>query len=281
MHEAHVGAELVPALVPPVTGVVVDLGHQHLAPSRAKRRTIPRPMPSPPPVTMATLSRSRSVMAATVATAAEPTQPSLRILHVMGRWLRGGVGLGLALLALGAAGPVAAASGAPAPPITVHLTLRTDHVVAGHRIKGTVALTNTTHEAITVNTCAIDGWLDVGLKSRSYSPTFAHPLVGCAPSVRIRPGTTRYPVTVVTTYGGCSQPEPSGTPPSALPICTVSDGREGPPPLPAGHYATVVEFVGLTGLAETPGRATVTLEAPAKPPSSHRAPRRRRPRRRW
>jgi hypothetical protein len=184
----------------------------------------------------------------------------------MGIWLRGGVGLGLALLALGAAGPVAAASGAPAPPITVHLTLRTDHVVAGHRIKGTVALTNTTHEAITVNTCAIDGWLDVGLKSRSYSPTFAHPLVGCAPSVRIRPGTTRYPVTVVTTYGGCSQPEPSGTPPSALPICTVSDGREGPPPLPAGHYATVVEFVGLTGLAQTPGRATVTLEAPAKPP---------------
>ena len=46
-----------------------------LAPSWAKRRTTPRPIPSPPPVTIATLSRSRSVMAPSVATVRPWRQP--------------------------------------------------------------------------------------------------------------------------------------------------------------------------------------------------------------
>lgn len=178
------------------------------------------------------------------------------------------MGLGLASLALATCGPVAEADGAqasPRPPIKVHLTLATNRVVAGHPIKGTVALTNTTQKAITVNTCAIDGWLDVGLQDSSYSPSFFHPAVGCDPSVRLEPGANRYPVTVVTTYSSCQAPQPSGTSPSSFPTCTVSDGRERPPPLPAGRYSTVVEFVGLAGLTQTPNRVVVTLKAPAKP----------------
>jgi hypothetical protein len=40
----------------------------------------------------------------------------------------------------------------------------------------------------------------------------------------------------------------------------------GPPPLPAGRYATRVDVVGLSGLTGTPNRVVVHLQRPAHPP---------------
>jgi len=165
-----------------------------------------------------------------------------------------------------AAGPGAAAGAVGAPPILVHVSLPSRPVVAGHPIKGTASLTNTTDTAITVDTCALDGWLAVGLQSPTYRASFPHYLVGCAPSVHIRPGVNRYPVTVLTSYGGCAQPQPSGSSPSIDPTCVVSDGRDVPPPLPAGRYRTTVDIVGLTGKTQPANRVVVTLRAPATPP---------------
>jgi hypothetical protein len=179
------------------------------------------------------------------------------------RW---GVVVAVALV-LGWGTPVMAETTA-AHPVKVFLTLAAHRVVAGHPIKGTVVLTNTSDRAITVNTCAIDGWLAVGLSGHGMSPSFFHSAVGCDPTVRLTPGTSRVHVTVVTRYTTCSQSEPGGNAPSpSSPNCTVSNGTQVPPPLPAGRYSTVVQLVGLDGEAQPANRLVVTLSAPAKPPT--------------
>ena len=159
----------------------------------------------------------------------------------------------------------AAADTAPAPPVKVHLTLSAHHAVAGDPIKGTVTLTNTSDHEITVNTCALDGWLAVGLRGRGTSPSFFHPAVGCDPSVRLTPGTHHFHVTVLTTYTTCTGASPAGSTPSpSNPNCIVSNGKQGPPPLPAGRYSTVVQLVGLNAETQTPNRVVVTLSASGK-----------------
>ena len=181
--------------------------------------------------------------------------------------LRRGLWIALVSLAFAGFAPVAGASKSPLPPIKVHVSLLTQEVIAGHVIKGTVVLRNTSDKAITVDTCAIDGWLAVGLSGKVNSYPFGHYAVGCAPSVRLEPGSNRFPVRVVTTYASCTQPEPSGSSPSPLsPNCTVSHGQMSPPPLPAGRYLTKVDIVGLDGLFRAPNRVVVSLRAPARPP---------------
>jgi hypothetical protein len=163
--------------------------------------------------------------------------------------------------------PVSRASKPPLAPIKVHVSLLTQKVIAGQVIKGTVVLTNTSEKAITVDTCAIDGWLAVGLSGKVNSYPFGHYAVSCAPSVRLKPGINRHPVRIITTYASCTQPEPSGSSPSPLsPNCTVSRGQMSPPPLPAGTYLTKVDIVGLDGLIRAPNRVVVSLRAPARPP---------------
>jgi hypothetical protein len=155
-----------------------------------------------------------------------------------------------------------------AHPVQVHLTLVAHRVVAGHPIRGTVVLTNTSDRTITVNTCAIDGWLAVGLSGHGMSPSFFHPAVRCDPTVRLTPGTSRVHVTVATRYPMCSQSEPGGNVPSpSSPNCTVSNGNQVPPPLPAGRYSTVVQLVGLDGETQPANRVVVSLSAPAEPPA--------------
>ena len=181
------------------------------------------------------------------------------------RWL---VPLGLLTLALVAPAPVAGASNRPSPPIKVHITLSEQEVVAGQPISGTVVFTNTTHRAVTVNTCALNGWLAVRLTGRvvdSY-PGVGSLLVTCPPSIRLVPGPNRFPVKVITTYGGCVQPQPSGTAPAPVPICVEVNGRLSQPPLPAGRYVTKLHVVGLGGLTMRPNQVTVVLEAPVKAP---------------
>ena len=158
----------------------------------------------------------------------------------------------------------AAAGGSPSHPVQVRVVLAQHRAVAGHPIKGSVILTNTTARPITVDTCAENGWLAVGLSGSVNSFPFTHTLVGCAPTVRLDPGDNRFPVTVITTYAGCTQPQPAGgaSPTLAMPTCTVA----GSPPLPPGIYSTKVDLVGLSGLTQAANRVVVHLRAPKNPP---------------
>ena len=183
----------------------------------------------------------------------------------MARSLRCLVVLASALVVMVAAPPARADATQP-PPVAVQVILGTHHVVAGHPIKGAVVLTNTTRNKITVNTCALDGWLQVGLHGKVDSLPFGGFLVGCAPTVRLAPGTRRFPVTVITTYASCTQASPEGSPLSKAPPCTESDGHVSQPPLPAGRYVTRLFVTGLAGLTRAPNRVVVTLTAPATPP---------------
>jgi hypothetical protein len=57
----------------------------------------------------------------------------------------------------------AASGGSSSRPVKVRVILAQNRAVAGHPIKGTVVLINTTARHITVDTCAANGWLAVGL----------------------------------------------------------------------------------------------------------------------
>jgi hypothetical protein len=184
-----------------------------------------------------------------------------------GRWRRvviAGIGLfGFAGFTQGAG-----ANTASPPPIKVNVLLSSHHVVAGHTIKGTVVLTNTTTEPILVNTCAINGWVAVGLSGKVDSYPFGHTEVGCNPSVKIKPGVNRLDVSVITTYAVCTEPSPSGSshPTPLSPNCVLSRGKVVAPPLPAGRYTTKVDIVGLDRLTRAAKSVTVSLTAPANPP---------------
>jgi hypothetical protein len=125
-------------------------------------------------------------------------------------------------------------------PLVTHLALARTKVRAGTSIKGTVTFTNTTSEEIEVELCAADGWLNVGLAGKGIAFEPGHLLPACAPSVVLGPGRSTFPVTVLTTYLGCSNSEP---PTTAFPMCVNSV----PPPLPIGTYRTVVVTEGLPG----------------------------------
>lgn len=180
--------------------------------------------------------------------------------------MRRGVGAALGVATLGAAGAAGAASllvaGAPVwaapasspPPIEVHLTLDAHRVVAGRPITGRLTLTNTGRSSITVNTCAANGWIGIGLRG----PVDSDPQFGlaahCTPTVRLAPGANRFAVTVKTSYASCQQERASG-----VPDCIVSDSPKRPQPLPTGRYTTTVHLVGLAGLTRAPNRIVVTL----------------------
>ena len=144
--------------------------------------------------------------------------------------------------------------------------LRTHRVPAGDHIRGSVVLTNTTHTTITVDTCALDGWLGVGLHGKADSYPFGGFEVACPPTVRLAPGANRFPVTVSTSFAGCTQPSSDGSAPSLTPACAESGGHLSQPPLPAGRYSTKLLIAGLPGLTRSPNRIVVTLTPPAHAP---------------
>ena len=150
-------------------------------------------------------------------------------------------------------GGVAGASGSSSAPIKVRVALQRSRVVAGQPIKGTVTLTNTTSRQITVDSCAQNGWLQVGLSGRGYTYQASSTEIACPPSIRLAPGANRFPVTVLTTYESCLQP--GGESVTSLPSCTST----GPPPLPAGRYSTTVFIMGLPHLTEPSRPVAVTL----------------------
>ena len=159
-------------------------------------------------------------------------------------------------------GGVAGASGPSSAPIKVRVALQHSHVVAGQPVMGTVVLINTTSKQITVESCAQNGWLQVGLKGRGYTYQASSTLVACPPTIRLAPGANRFPVTVLTTYESCLQP--GGESVTSLPSSTST----GPPPLPAGRYSTTVFIMGLPHLTEPARPVTVTLRRPMEPKKS-------------
>jgi len=128
-------------------------------------------------------------------------------------------------------------------------------VKAGTSIKGWMSFTNTTTEDITVETCAAAGWLDVGLTGHGIVFTPAHIQIACQPTVQLRPGTTKFPVTASTSYLRCTPPGASVSAAEVLPTCLPT----GPPPLPVGTYRTAVVTAGLPSEMSGPNVLAVTL----------------------
>jgi hypothetical protein len=158
-----------------------------------------------------------------------------------------------------------AASGTTKP-IQVRISLHHTRVVAGHSVLGTVTLTNTTMRRISVESCALNRWLQVGLKGDGYAYRASSSMIACPPSIWLAPGANRFPVTVSTTYDRCLTFRKESV--TISPPCTV--------PLPAQKYSTTIFIVGLAHKTGPPRTATVTLlprrEPKGSPPSFPRCP---------
>jgi hypothetical protein len=181
----------------------------------------------------------------------------------------------LILLIVAGCVPLSAGGSVAPRAIRVHVSLDRLQAVSGRPINGSIVLTNMTNADLTVESCAANGWLSVGLHGPVDSYPFSHTAIRCAPTVRLVPGPNRFPITVITTYAACTEAEPSGgaAPTRTAPACTES----GLPPLPGGEYSTKVDIVGLNGLTGTPNRVVIRLVRPGRRPkpatcTNHRAP---------
>jgi hypothetical protein len=161
-----------------------------------------------------------------------------------------------ALLTLTDCGTTSSGHAPPTVPVQIHITLEQTRVTGGVAIKGRAGLTNNTSKSITVEQCAKDGWLMVGLTNKQIPFDPATSSVACPPSVRLIPGPNRFPVTVMTTYQECLQPGGQST--TFVPPCLHSNGL---PPLPAGIYKTKVVTSGLPGSTTMPRPIEVTVTA--------------------
>lgn len=143
--------------------------------------------------------------------------------------------------------------------LTIRIELAGNRVRAGDEIHGTVLIDNTTGKKITVKACAADGWLIVGLANSHVRFDSVSPGIACNPSVQLKAGPNRFPVTISTRYMACTQ---KSHPTVQLPLCTSS----GMPPLPSGRYVTKIITVGLPARTQLPSPIRVTL----LPPSAQR-----------
>jgi len=135
----------------------------------------------------------------------------------------------------------ATASGKSPVSIRVHLNVTT--VRGGRPIHGTAILTNASPKTILVEACAYDGWLFVGLTNKNVTFDPAVAAVACNATIKLKPGTNRFPIAVSTDYGVCY--ENGGTP-----AC----GR-----LPSGTYHVAVVTQGLPKGTSFESHLRVTL----------------------
>jgi hypothetical protein len=133
-------------------------------------------------------------------------------------------------------------------PVSIHINLDATKVIAGHAIHGTAVLTNASRKTILVESCAIDGWLDVGLANKSVQYEPISPAIACAPSVKLKPGVNTFPITVQTIYQVCYQKH-------LKPRCT----KTGMPALPKGTYHVDVVTAGLPKGTISTSPTSVTL----------------------
>ena len=147
-------------------------------------------------------------------------------------------------------------------PVEIRLVLSTTQVVAGTPIRAEALLRNTTGRTITVNTCAADGWLFVGLTNNRVSYNAFRFLMACSPTVHLRPGVNRFAVSISTRFQGCTETLSEATP--QLPACIPPETM---PPLPVGRYTTKVVTFGLPHGTQLPSPIRVTLLATPTPVS--------------
>ncbi|HVB43175.1 MAG TPA: hypothetical protein VNF47_10775 [Streptosporangiaceae bacterium] len=120
---------------------------------------------------------------------------------------------------------------APAP-ISARVVLPERAMTAGSSMSGHVVVENDTGRAIRTSGCLT--LFQVALASSSYHPAIAW--LDCLQSFTIPVGQSSYPVTVVASYGRCSQGRPS----DAIKAC-LPGGH--PPALPPGIYRAVLFHV--------------------------------------
>lgn len=123
--------------------------------------------------------------------------------------------------------------------LSVRITLDKTTVPAGANLYGMAYITNSSNQALLVPSCNKGGLLAVGIQNKSFTWQMFVAGVGCAMTYRVPPGTMRFAIEALTTYGSCV-PKASDSDGSS-PLCV--DHR--PPPLPKGTYYTVVGMLGL------------------------------------
>jgi streptogramin lyase len=136
-----------------------------------------------------------------------------------------------------------AATASSKSPVSIRVHLNVTTVRGGRPIHGTAILTNASPKTILVEACAYDGWLFVGLTNKSVTFDPAVAAVACNATIKLKPGTNRFPIAVSTDYGVCY--ENGGTP-----AC----GR-----LPSGTYHVAVVTQGLPKGTSFESHLRVTL----------------------
>ena len=143
--------------------------------------------------------------------------------------------------------------------IVVSLELTQTTVPVGTTINATLVIDNLTGRTVKPG-CGVK--YAVGLTNGQFPFHPAFPAY-CAANQLLSTGKTRYPVTIATTYPGCSQ---SGQPDGAMPGCLPGPMGGGSrfsvvPPLPKGTYRTAVVLTGPPSeLLHLPAPVTVTLD---------------------
>jgi hypothetical protein len=151
---------------------------------------------------------------------------------------------------------VPSTSGTSTSPISIKIDLNHRSAKAGTPINGQAIITNQSNMPVTVEQCAVDGWLLVGLANKRIQFDPAMPLVACAPTIKLLPGKNRFPIKVMTTYQECLQP--GGQSVTYVPPCTNGNQL---PPLPRGTYQTKVVMYGLPAGTAAPASVTVKVAA--------------------
>ena len=165
---------------------------------------------------------------------------------------------------------------APSPstgPITDQLVLGATRVSAGKEIHGVLVVGNpggtinltrvatvTVRRKIRLSGC-MPG-VGVGLGNSHYQQGVGFLLPCSGAPFLIRRGTTRIPVTILTTYVSCAQLDGTVTP--SNPPCASSHGVLHAPPLPAGTYETRVDWSETVPIP-TPKAVTVYVGRPRSP----------------
>ena len=129
--------------------------------------------------------------------------------------------------------------------IQVRLSIAYYNAVAGQPIQGTLAIINTTGTSVPIS-CGLSSWLTIGLQNGEVAFHAAFNLPVCMSQAVLKPGTTKLPISIPTTYSQCTESGPAAT---RAPRCVQSPGKPHSgslPPLPAGRYRTVVVLDGPT-----------------------------------
>lgn len=113
-------------------------------------------------------------------------------------------------------------------------------VASGHAFVVQVVMVNGLGHAFAIPG-ACNGWLEVGLESRTIKFPFLSTSMACS-SLVISPGITRASRSVITTYPGCSEDLRHQS--SPFPACTGT-AHDQAPVLPPGPYRLVVETSGV------------------------------------